>query len=234
MKKDLVVREPQKKENQENIFICYKCRNWPILAEEQNHEGPSEYLNDLLIKNLMDYRNKEDEPIYITDANNAIDFMKTLKIPQNKKVYLVKAPGCRLCHNEYIEDIIHYALLSGKCDVKTIQYNLFEKGIFFKEWYIKQHLTHINLFEKIDYKQISDKKIIEEQIASIHQEVLELTKLQNKGDRNRLNELRKLLFTLIDYKTKNFPEDIGNENKPFTKLEDFKSKFLDLTKLEKQ
>ncbi|MFW6046735.1 MAG: hypothetical protein ACOCP4_02975 [Candidatus Woesearchaeota archaeon] len=185
--------------------IMHRCRDFPDLAEEHNLDNSSELFREEMFARIL-----SSDEIYSHDYESSLEFIQNLQIPQGQEVKLVKQPGCRLCHSDIIEDKIHYALLKGRCDIKTVQYYLFSKGIFFKEWFIKDHLKHINIYYREDvevYKNKNSLDVINEEITEIKKEIEEAKKLGSTNYR-RLSALRNQLKEYINAKSY---YELGNE-----------------------
>lgn len=181
---------------------CKRSWDWPQLAEETNDNNESEIFPDILLRRL--FEEADDKKIYINDSELSIKFFDTLTLPENKKIKLTNTPGCLVCHSTLIPDNVHYSMITGLCDIKTVQYYLFSKGILWRSWYIKQHLKHINIKQLSvkEIKPISDIEIINEQILDLRRRINELESLDESGNKNELNNLRRQLKDFLEMKLK--------------------------------
>jgi len=168
----------------------HRCWDWPEPGEKRNNEKSSEYFPDKLFIDIIDYDEK-----YKFDSKSSIKFINELIIPEDQEVKLKNTPGCLICHNDFIDSKVNYSMIKGLCDMKTIQYYLFDKGILFREWYLKAHLKHIwiNKIEKIVEKEknYSDTEIIQHNINQLVNEIKELDKLGGSDKNNNLIQMRK-------------------------------------------
>lgn len=193
MSTDIDVFHEQKPDN------TFFCHDWPETADEYDLDTSTETISKNLIKSILSYDKK-----YYDDYSKSIEFLSKVQVPHNKQVKLSKVAGCLLCHSLNIEPAVHYALISGLCDIRAVQYYLISKGQFFKSWYIKSHLKHINI-NTVDFNKvlsIDEKQIIDNQIKYLNHRINELELLQNAANKTELSILRKQLKEFIEIKFK--------------------------------
>jgi len=187
---------------------CHTTRSWPESVETRNNSKETEEFNESMLPQLFEY----DEN-YKLDYLSSIDFITNLNIPNDREVHLTNSKGCLICHSDLINDSLHYPMIKGLCDLKTIQYYLFSRGIWFRVWYIKAHLKHINIktIKTNEVKVIeSDAKIIENQMMQINSELERYNNLGGIENDKTVLTLRKQLLDLLQLKSN---LDVNSETK---------------------
>lgn len=184
----------------------HRCMSWPFLAEERDlDEKTGELLHDSILIELLKY-GKDTSIDYAYNYESSVNFVKNFKIPSNIKVIVNNAAGCVVCYHALIPLEVHYLMIKGYCDLKTIQYYLFNKGIFYKSWYLKKHLKHIKVIpftEPVDLSTLpDDNTIIRYQINSLIMQIKKLEELDEVGNDNLLLNCRSQLTHLIESKSK--------------------------------
>jgi hypothetical protein len=201
-----------------------RCWDWPEKAEDRNILKDSEFFPDKMFEQILDFDEK-----YLLDYNHSIDFINNLEVPANEITNLTNKPGCLICGNKFIPLRIHYAMIRSLCDIKTVQYYLFSKGIFYREWYLKSHLNHIfvnTILEPEVLIQKGEKEIIQSNINDILGEIEQYKKIGGVKNNGIVINLRKDLKEWMQLKSN--LDVVENEKTNIVTFNELKTKMFNV------